>query len=152
MSLRDEMIKLAAEKPELRKHLVPILREAADDPKKMKIIEAIRDFMKRQRTFFGFSDVGGDEIVLYRMWLDSPHFPKSLKEQMPNTDAENFEDAPEFKAWKKTVVALSIREGQRLDKLITHEFGQEGVHTVTEEDKGESFPEVSFAVVLPRDK
>lgn len=53
MSLRDQISKLAQEKPPLRKHLVPLLREATGPVrvKKVEIINSPQDFFETQAMF-----------------------------------------------------------------------------------------------------
>lgn len=152
MSLRDEVVKLAAGKPELRKHLVPILRKTGG---REEIVSAVTNFIDNQRTFFELSDetVGhhGESQLFYRIWYESPFFPKKFRDSEPNK-AEAKADPARWVKWQKDVATAAVHEAERLAKAVIHEVGKDRVSTHIQSETdwgGEDLPNVDFLVELP---
>lgn len=51
MSLRNKVIRLAHEKPELRKHLLPLLKEASIPKNKRQFIQEYHDYMDSMEAY-----------------------------------------------------------------------------------------------------
>jgi hypothetical protein len=110
-TLRDKVIKLAKEKPELRKHLVPVLKKAGTLD-----LDRIQSFIKRMKTPTGgrISRVEYDDK--YKSWTANPYDRQRLDHY--GNDGEGWDE----EAWWDEYAGPLTDETTR---LLEQEFGKD---------------------------